>query len=306
MFSYKKFSRIKWNTDNSPKIWSIQQKRNQEHEIKKYRIQDKRTSQFSSDSGYITVEASIVVPLFLIIMMGFALWIQAFMVEAEIQKGVTETGKYMARQIYKYEKLGDKAQLLNKFSGVVIKAKWKDYVNEEFLNQSCLVDGIKGVSFQNSRYDEESDSIKINVKYKIQISLPFIGNYQLSMNAATEQKSFTGYNHSSGEYVYVAESGRVFHTNRKCPHIALSIMKVYDTTKYTSGKSGYTACERCTKYYEGVNSYFYITKYGKKYHTSLQCSGLKRTIQKIKLGEVKGLGQCLKCQEQESEKTSAG
>lgn len=302
MFSYKSFSsiKIKWNTDNSPKIWSIQQKRNQAHEMKEDWIEAKRASQFSSNGGYITVEASIVIPLFLIVMMGFALWIQVFMVEAEIQKGVTETGKYMARQIYKSEKMGDKAQLLNKFSKIIIREKWKDYVNEEFLNQSCLLNGIDGVSFQNSRYDENSDSIKINVKYKIQIMLPFIGNYQLQMSAKTEQKSFTGYNHSSGEYVYVAESGKVFHTDRKCTYIALSIMKVYDTAKYASGKSGYTACERCTKYYEGVSSYFYITKYGKKYHTSLQCSSLKRTIQKVKLGEVKGLGQCLKCQQKES------
>lgn len=300
MFSYKSFSRIKCNTDNSPKIWRIQKKRNQEYKIEKNRIKDKRTSQFSSDSGYITVEASIVIPLFLIVMMGFALWIQVFMIEAEIQEGVTETGKYMARQIYKYEKLEDKTQLLNKFSRLAIQGKWKEYVNKDFLNQSCLVDGIKGVSFQNSRYDENSDSIKIHVKYKIKIMLPFVGNYQLQMVAKTEQKSFTGYPHSSGEYVYVAESGKVFHTERTCPHIALSIVKAYDTEKYASKKSGYSACERCTKHYEGVKSYFYITKYGKKYHTSLQCSGLKRTVQKIKLEEVKGLGKCLKCQEKES------
>lgn len=298
MFSYKNFFRIKKNIDNSPKSWLIQKKRNLK--ATKHRREGKRTSQFSSDSGYMTVEASIVVPLFLIILMGFALWIQVFMVEAEVQKGVTETGKYMARQIYKYEKLGDKAQLLSKFSNIMIKSKWKDYVDENFLDKSCLVDGIGGVCFQNSKYDENSDSIKINVKYKIQIPLPFIGIYQLSMSAKTEQKAFTGYNNSSTEYVYVAKSGTVFHTNRSCPHIALSIMKVYDTAKYISGKGGYTACERCTKRYEGTSSYFYITKYGKKYHTSLQCSGLKRTIQKIKLGEVKGLGQCLKCQEQAS------
>lgn len=300
MFSYKNFFRIKKNINNSPKNWLIQKIKKRNHEIEHREKEDKRTSQFSSDSGYMTVEASIVVPLFLIIMMGFALWIQVFMVEAEIQKGVIETGKYMARQIYKYEELEDKSQLLSKFSSIIIKNKWKDYVDENFLDKSCLLDGIDGVSFQDSKYDENSDSIKINAKYKMKITLPFIGMYQLSMNARAEQKAFTGYNNSSAEYVYVAKSGKVFHTNRKCAHIALSIMKVYDTTKYLSGKSGYAACEKCTQRYEGKSSYFYITKYGKKYHTSLQCSGLKRTIQKIKLGEVKGLGQCLKCQEQAS------
>ncbi|MGN0465652.1 MAG: hypothetical protein ACI4F9_04790 [Lachnospiraceae bacterium] len=241
-----------------------------------------------------------IVPLFFIVLMGFALWIQVFMVEAEVQKGVTETGKYMARQIYKYEKLQDKAEWIKKFSNIMIKNKWKDYVDINFLNKSCLVNGVDGISFQNSKYDENSDSIKINAKYKLQISLPFIGIYEVSTTAKTEQKAFTGYHNTSGEYVYVAKSGTVFHTNRKCPHIALSIVKVYDTQKYISGKGGYIACERCTKRYGEPSSYFYITTYGQKYHTSLQCSGLKRTIQKIKLGEVKGLGKCLKCQQQES------
>ncbi len=297
MFSYKNFFRIK-KIYNSPRNWIIQKKRNDETEH--YKKEDKRTSQFSSNNGYMTVEASIVVPIFFIIMMGFALWIQVFMVEAEVQKGVIETGKYMARQIYKYEKLGDESQLVSKFSNIMIKNKWKDYVDDSFLEKSCLLDGIDGVSFQNSKYDENSGNIKINAKYKIQILLPFVGIYQLSMNARAEQKAFTGYKNSNTEYVYVAESGKVFHTNRKCTHIALSIIKVYDTEKYISGKTGYTACERCTQRYEGTSPYFYITKYGKKYHTSLQCSSLKRTIQKVKLGEVKGLGQCLKCQEQAS------
>ncbi len=266
-----------------------------------YKQQRERTSLFSSDDGYMTVEASIVVPLFFIVMMGFALWIQVFRVEAEIQKGVTETGKYMARQVYKYERRKEESKessfLLNQFSAIIIKNKWKEYVDEQFLENCCLLNGIEGISFQNSKYDEESDSIDIHAKYKIQISLPFIGIYELSAQAKTQQKAFTGYNNSSGEYVYVTKSGTVFHTNRFCPHIALSITKVYDTAKYESGKSKYKACEKCTKRYNGGSTYFYITKYGDKYHTSLQCSSLKRTIQKVKLGEVGGLGQCLKCQQ---------
>ncbi len=305
MFSHKKKSYI-IKKFQSPKNWMLQKKRRLEEkreEIRKIQ-KSERISQFSSEFGYITVEASIVIPLFLIVMMGFALWIQVFTVEAQIQKGVTETGKYMARQVYKYEKLGEKAGdsslLLKKFSAMILKNKWKDYVDEKFLDNSCLLNGISGVSFGTSKYDEESDSIAIHVKYKIQISLPFIGVYELPMQAETVQKAFTGYPNSSGEYVYVTKSGTVFHTSRSCPHIALTITKVYDTKKYESGKSKYQACERCTKRFEGENVYFYITKYGDKYHTSLQCSSLKRTIQKVKLGEVRGLGQCLKCQEKVS------
>lgn len=260
----------------------------------------KRTPQFFSSGGYMTVEASIVIPVFLLAMMGIALWFQVFMIEAEVQKGVTETGKYAARQVYSYMLAGEKEKAVSIISNAMIKTYWKQYVDETFLEKSCLVNGIQGVSFQNSKYEEDTDCVKIHASYKVRISIPFIGTYQLPLQATTNQKAFTGYNNSSDEYVYVAQSGTVFHTDRTCPYISLIITRVYDTQKYTSGRSGYSACEKCAKRYDGTSEFFYITKYGKKYHTSLQCSGLKRTIQKIKLEEAKGLGQCLKCQERES------
>lgn len=39
----------------------------------------------------------------------------------------------------------------------------------------------------------------------------------------------------------------------------------------------------------------YITETGNKYHSSLDCSGLKRHIDAVPITEVGGMGACSKC-----------
>lgn len=97
------------------------------------------------------------------------------------------------------------------------------------------------------------------------------------------------------EQVYVAETGQVYHRDPNCTHIKLTIQKVPKTAlsglRNASGGK-YHCCERCGK---GSGGTVYISPYGDKYHSSLECSGLKRTVRKVSLSEAEGLRPCSKC-----------
>ena len=94
------------------------------------------------------------------------------------------------------------------------------------------------------------------------------------------------------EYVYVAENGSVYHNSRSCYHIRISVRSVSGEV-LDDRYSGLSACRICGRYKS--NGVIYVTEQGDKYHYSLGCSGLKRTIYRKKKSECGGLPQCSEC-----------
>lgn len=242
--------------------------------------------------GGVTIEAALVMPLFLFAMTGLLMLGQALSVEEEIARGALETARYCARQ--------EKAQA----SILMAKQIFLGYVDQEFLNRLPLEGGSKGIHFIGSYYDQQRDEIHLTASGKIRISIPFFPNFKVTVIQNVVQKAFCGYDYKkdqgeSDPYVYVTANQSVYHTNRECTHLVLSIQRVYNVDFYLKGKSGLTPCEYCTKHFHGLINGLYITKEGDRYHTSLSCSGLKRTVKRVKKSETGGLSQCQRCQKKE-------
>lgn len=99
---------------------------------------------------------------------------------------------------------------------------------------------------------------------------------------------------SDKRMVYVTVNGEVYHIDPKCTHIHLSIHSVQnEELKELRNENGekYHACEYCG----GGTGTVYITDSGNRYHHSLECSGLKRTVMQIPLTELGGLRPCSRC-----------
>ena len=56
----------------------------------------------------------------------------------------------------------------------------------------------------------------------------------------------------------------------------------------------YAACEKCIHKGSSLSAIF-VTAYGDCYHSTLGCSGLKRTIKAVRLKDVGRLRPCSRC-----------
>ena len=101
--------------------------------------------------------------------------------------------------------------------------------------------------------------------------------------------------------VYVTEYGDVYHTTSRCSHLSLAIRQVAAGSVHglrNSGGGRYAPCEKCVGSGE-VYPYLYITEQGDRYHNSLECGGLKRTVHLEELSGVSGLECCSRCSQLE-------
>ena len=98
------------------------------------------------------------------------------------------------------------------------------------------------------------------------------------------------------EVVYVTEDSEVYHRDRNCSHLKLTVTQT-DGSLVSSLRnvygSRYKSCGIChSKLSDGK---LYITPDGDRYHNSASCSALKRTVYPVRLSEVKDKRPCSRC-----------
>ena len=158
------------------------------------------------------------------------------------------------------------------------------------------------------RYDEESNPPICYVSYNVKI--PFISSkllklsfYQQTAISDYSGRSMAGTGNGDKddeeEYVYVAETGRVYHCDMGCTYLKPSVKSISGnsvSSKRNSSGGKYKACERCCRNENAEDmSTVYITTYGDRYHKYKDCSGIKRNARRVKKSEVGELPPCSKC-----------
>lgn len=238
------------------------------------------------NKGSATVEATLIMPLFIFAMLVLFHGIRLRMAEAIIYEAAAETVEYMAELSY-----------ISECNYSVPAIKLREYVDDSKLVESYVIDGLSGITFEGSSYLDDEGYVCLWINYQVGIDVPFIGDLSGKRQYEIRQKAYIGYEaRSQGEelssddiYVYITDNREAYHLYRGCSHLDLTVTPA---SKKQAKKSGYTACQYCG---DTSGNAVLITQQGDRYHSSLDCVGLKRTVYRVKKSQVEGLGACSRC-----------
>lgn len=242
--------------------------------------------------GSLTIEAAIVIPLY-VVAFAALLSIGNFMLfHVKMQMAITEEAKRVALRCN-----AENCEALS-----IIKDETLRILDDEKVSYSIVQNGIDGISFDGSEIDS-GEYIVIKVDY---IFAPVGGNVFGIFGIPVSQKcvmhNWCGYisgywdDDYSQDYVYVTNNSEVYHRNRECSHIRLSVQSVKGTeidSLRNEGGAKYYPCDIC--HADRNSDELYITKDGNRYHMNLTCSGLKRTVKAIRISEIGERRPCSRC-----------
>lgn len=260
-----------------------------------------RTFFFASLRAALTLEAAIVLPVFLFVMIAALQYCAVMETAVQFGTALTDTGKTMAVAAYLKKYGGDAGQAAE----IAVTALSAAYAQSQVVSQTGDTSAVKNINMLQSSFLKEDDMIDLVLSYQIRspiglVSLP--GRFFLQrarVRAWTGRiisEEETDENDSATEYVYVTETGSVYHTDPECTYLKLSVHAVdageLDSLRNNSGAK-YYSCELCGGQITGGT--VYITNEGTRYHSSLSCSGLKRTVRQVALDELGDMRACSKC-----------
>ena len=235
--------------------------------------------------GSVTIEASLVFPIFLFFVMSLYHMCYSRIADNIVYEAAIETAEYMAEYAY----LDENNILLPTY-------KFQEYVDDKTIVSHYVDGGIQGISFIGTNPLDDEGYVVLKVQYKSKVSVPFLPGLSKMHSFEIRQKAYVGADETvdndgdnNDSYVYVTDNRDVYHSTRMCTYLNLSI-RADDVAGAEAG--GYSICEICGY---GDEKIVYVTDYGRRYHRDIKCSGLKRTVYRVKLSEVDGLGGCVRC-----------
>ena len=182
-----------------------------------------------------------------------------------------------------------------------VKERVMEIAGRDKINHSVIIGGTKGIVLWRSELKENNDVIDLVMTYRVEPWLPVFGVGEMTLVNRCYVKTYTGYEEGDGSQndkkYYVADTGEVYHLYRSCTHLQFSISQIEITElKNARNENGgkYKPCEICWDENTPQNR-CYITTQGDRYHSSVSCTGLKRTIYIINASQIGNKPLCSRC-----------
>lgn len=273
----------------------------------KYTQQKRKKRTFyavSGGNGSLTVEAAIVFPIFILAFYLLIYGVKMVELQSKIQYALEATAMELAD--YAVTKGADADSQVLELAGNLIYSKAGAQILFETNLKKCNADQqmlwgtVSSFSFLDSKILNGNQEIYLVVRYKLKVpgfslffpdkSIPCVQNTCVRAFVGASVRQW-----SENQIVYITTGDQVYHTNRECTHLVLSIEKVSveDFVKKQQYYKRYSSCALCKRKMEG--DYYYITEDGRRYHKSILCKALKRTVERIPLWQAEGRRLCSRC-----------
>lgn len=279
----------------------------------------------ASCEGTFTVEAAFVLPLVIFVFCAFLYFLVILNMQIILYEPLVSNARAMARYAFAYEEIlhmtpsqerewkdnmdsGLTDVLFHGFSCAYTLEQIKQEAGAQWLEDSCIQGGASGLSLLGDSLLDNNEMVDMVLRYKVDIPYLPGGIFDFLCVQRVRIRAFTGFmpagegeNQEKEQMVYVTETGKVYHTNKYCTHLNLSVKGVglenIETLRNSNGGK-YYACELCggTPQDSGM---VYLTRHGDRYHGNTDCSGLKRTWTELPLSEVGDRSLCTRCQKQQ-------
>ena len=258
----------------------------------------------------LTIEAAVVLPFFVCFIVFILYFFRILQVQAAVSQALQYAGRRTAVEYCGSVEKNSEADPFSKEQESVWKSDGVGLVKAEvfFLRQlkkqKCPTQyisyGTAGISLLQS--DFSGNYVELKAVYRMKFPIALFGDIQYRMGQESKCRKWTGYQTGQDQeendtWLYYTAHGTVYHATRSCTHLDLSIHGIpYSQLGSSRNKSGgkYHKCEKCTKGALG-QSMVYITDYGDRWHSSLSCSGLKRSIYMIRKTKATDKRMCKKC-----------
>lgn len=245
-----------------------------------------------------TVEAALILPLCLFFLLNLGYALEMIRLHNNLQLALLETGNKVS--LYGSGLSGSDAASV--VSGVYVYGGLTDYLGASYLDNSPLTYGSKGLQLLESKMLTTGDELDITLTYSVSPMTTLMGFGNFRMVNRYHAHLWNGYDISADaeieERVYVAENGEVWHKERSCTYLQLSIRQVRGTeieNERNQWGRRYNACEICAGGAEPET--LYVTLDGNSYHYRRDCPGIKRTVRSLtrKAAESEGYRRCSRC-----------
>lgn len=246
----------------------------------------------------LSVEASLVLPLFLLYMMTLLYSLEIVRFQSDVWEAlhqeVIRTGFTAYEACY-----GE----LTAVSDEEIKYNIVQYLGKQFLPYLCVDGNAKGIEISVERDFAGKDNCRLAATYEIKPLIRSLPIGKVSVTDSVLMHGFTGYQEdgewngkeNAGVSVYITASGERYHFSENCTYLRVKLQAVSrEAVSVLRNADGgkYYACEVCGKEERDT---VYLAKWGDCYHCRTDCEAIKRTVFTVPLSQVGKRTACSKC-----------